>query len=390
MEMNKNKLWTKEYLFALILVVCVVLPMTYCMPLLPIYIGSNGGDVAMAGLVVSVFNLVSMICRPISAFVIDHRKKRPILFFALGLIVVSCFFYRFTVAIGVLLFLRGIHAIGYSSGSNAAGVVVTGILPEEQKKAGLGYYGFAISGAIALGPATSLLIMQGVGVDWAFTVCAGIACLGLLVLGFLRFEDKRPAQKGKFTLSACYEKSAIPLTLVMCVTFFAYSGLATFLSVYTISLGLGNINVAFYLVLAAGMVFSKAGSEALFRNQDTKALLFISILVMAAGLGVLSVANSIALFLLTALLFGLGFGTLQAGLLTRILLHCSPHRRGAANSTFLSSGDVGMSLGPVIWGAIAGRFGYSVIYLCGAVCLILNLVLLAVVLRGKESSHVRE
>ncbi|MCD7806312.1 MAG: MFS transporter, partial [Lachnospiraceae bacterium] len=382
-------LWTRESISTIIMVVCVLIPMTYCMPMLPIYIQSMGGDASMAGVIVSVFNFVSMVCRPVSAWVIDNHKKRMIVVFAFICIIAGCFSYQLAIATSVLLVLRGIHAIGYSTGSNAVGVVVANVLPDERRKEGLGYYGFAISGAIAIGPVIALLVMQAGGIKFSFTVCALIALVGLLVLLQLRFKDEAPASKSKFALSNCYEISAIPLTLIMAVAFFAYSGLATFLSVYTMSLGLGNINVYFYLTLAVGMIVAKIASETIFKGKDTTPLLYFSIIAMAVGLFLLSNAVSIGLFLLTALMFGLGFGTLQAGLLTKIMMASAPQRRGASNSTFLSSGDVGMSFGPMVWGMIAGKFGYSTIYSCGAVIMCLNLVLLFIVLRlgNKKASE---
>lgn len=384
MSEKKEQLWSPKFIAAIVMVVCIIVPMTYCMPMLPIYIQSIGGDAAKAGLIVSAFNLISMVCRPISAWVIDNSKKKPVMIFAFCCVIIGCFCYQLAAAVALLLALRAVHAIGYSAGSNAAGVIVTGVLPDQHKRAGLGYYGFAISASIAIGPVIALTMMHLTSIKGSFIGCAVIAAVGLVIAVCLGFSDQAPVKRSKFSLKNCYELTAVPRTLVMTLTFFAYSGLATYLTLYTTSLGIGNISIYFYLMLAAGMIIAKLVSDTVLKTKDTTPLLFVSIAAMVIALALLSAATSVPLFLAIGFVFGLGFCTLQSGLLTQVMMNSPAERRGASNSTFLSSGDVGMSVGPVVWGTIAAKMGYSTVYRFGAVVMALDVLLLIIVLKAGE------
>jgi MFS family permease len=87
------------------------------------------------------------------------------------------------------------------------------------------------------------------------------------------------------------------------------------------------------------------------------------LLIFAAGLFVLSQRRRGGLvLLLAAVLIGLGIGSVQACSQT-IALKASPHhRKGMANSTFFLFVDLGVGVGPYLFGLFIPVTGYRGLY----------------------------
>lgn len=87
------------------------------------------------------------------------------------------------------------------------------------------------------------------------------------------------------------------------------------------------------------------------------------LLFVAAAMVVLGFADRLSLFLVAAVLYGIGFGTVQPTLQALSVVLVPPDRRGAASATFYSAFDLGITAGAVVGGLIAGAAGYGVMFL---------------------------
>ncbi len=73
--------------------------------------------------------------------------------------------------------------------------------------------------------------------------------------------------------------------------------------------------------------------------------------------------RSTGILILSAMLYGIGFGTVQPSLLAWAVNSAEPARRGSANATYFSAFDIGIGLGSVVLGNIGGEFlSYSQMY----------------------------
>jgi MFS family permease len=384
---GKPKLWSMPYALALVAICVVSITMTFLMPLLPIYIKMIGGNLSLAGLVVSIYTLVALISRPFFAISIDRFGRKPILLLGLALILVGCFFYRLVTVIGVLMVIRVIHGIGYSASSNATGTIVADIVPKERRAQGIGYYGFVTAASLALGPAAALLIMHSTDIKTAFTIVAAIAAFGLVASCFLSYEDKPAFQRAgetgaqalaptgstrlareKLPLSYGYEKSALPASLVMLFVAFAYSGVVTFLPAYAGTLGIDHIST-YFVVYAVVLLGTRLIVDWITKARDISVVLLPGVLLMAAAFILLGFGKMLPSFLIAAVFYGVGYGSVQPTLNAIVISACAPAKRSAANSTFFSAMDLGIGLGAMVWGMVSQAFGYPAIYFGCIACM---------------------
>ncbi len=68
-------------------------------------------------------------------------------------------------------------------------------------------------------------------------------------------------------------------------------------------------------------------------------------------------------FLIAAVIYAVGYGSVQPALNTIVISLCPPHKRGAANAISFTSLDLGIGLGAFVWRLVSQNWGYPTIYL---------------------------
>ena len=80
----------------------------------------------------------------------------------------------------------------------------------------------------------------------------------------------------------------------------------------------------------------------------------------------LAVGGSRTVFVLSALVFGTGFGSAYPLFLGHLMRHVDPARRGAAFGSILAAFDTGIGTGSVVIGWIVQHYGYRPAYAAAA------------------------
>jgi len=390
---TKASLWNTPYVLTLVEICVASLTMTFFMPLLPIYIKMIGGNISLAGLVVSIYTFVALISRPFFAILIDRYGRKPILLIGLVLILVGCFLYSFVAIVGVLMIIRVIHGMGYSASTNASGTIAADVIPPARRGQGFGYYGFVMTASLALGPAAALMIMKSSDIKTAFAVATVIAAVGLIAAFFISYEKKsghqsvasNQAPRGKLNLAVGYEKSALPASLVMLFVAFAYSGIVTFLPSYAGTLGIENISL-YFIVYAVVLLITRLVVDWITKTRDISIVLLPGILLMGVAFAFLGFGKTLPLFLAAAVFYGIGYGAVQPTLNALVISACPPAKRSAANSTFFSTLDLGIGLGAMAWGVVSQAFGFPAIFIGCIVTMFLAAIAFLLVMNKKRGS----
>jgi len=140
--------------------------------------------------------------------------------------------------------------------------------------------------------------------------------------------------------------------------------------VFTITLPMLKqvINIGIYFTLNAVTVFlMRIFLGRLIIRLGTARLVFSALGFLTVSMVLLAVAGSIPIFILAAILNGLGYGALHPVFNTMAVRACSPDRKGAANATFYIGIDVGAGVGSVIGGFLADQINYVAPFLAAAV-----------------------
>jgi len=177
------------------------------------------------------------------------------------------------------------------------------------------------------------------------------------------------------------EKTAItPASLVFFIGI-VVSSMTTYLALYSHERGISNIGY-FFTIQSAAVLFSRLINGRIADRSGYTIVIIPSIAYLVAAMLCLYFAKTLMLFMVTAFLYGLGYGTLTSACQALSALKAKAEKRGLAISTYYLGMDAGNGLGTILNGAIVKAVGYAQMYLICIVPLTIGLVLFT--LWGRE------
>lgn len=339
---------------------------------LPIYIEKIGGTESEIGLIIGVFTISAVALRPFIGQEVDRRGRKIILISGMLVFLISMLLYDYTKSVTSLLLLRVLHGIGWGAATTAATTLIADIAPPGRRGEAMGVFGMASNVAMAIGPALSMILLQAYDFSILFSISAGIALVSLLLaLPISETMLKHPK-------TPLFSREALFPSALMFIVSLTYGSIVSFLSLFAQKQGITNPGV-FFSVFAVTLILVRALAGKLSDIKGRKFVIIPGMVIIAAGLWILSTASALYVFLLAALLYGLGFGLVHPSLMALLVDRVSEKGRGAAMGTFTAAFDLGIGTGSIILGLVLQYFGFQVMYslsglivLAGAVFLIIS------------------
>lgn len=369
---------------------------------LPVYVISIGRTAADAGLTVGLFALAAMIGRPFWGMMLDRIRKSTIYFLGALTFGAGCAMLVFPSQLDNLAYLlaaRFIQGIGFSSLSTSAGAMIADILPRDRLAEGIGY--FSLSGTVsnAIGPILALTVASQAGYLTMFRVQLVLTVFTILLILPLKkinpaelasihhpepsaatAESAKPDRMRSPFWLKIVEPSALPFAALMLGLAVVVGGVQAFLPVLTTSRQLGSTGL--YFAIQAGAVLTlRLFFSRLVLAFDLHRLIQISIVLIAAGMGIILVPHALAYYV-SAILYGFGFGFVYPVLNALILEDCPPAKRGQANATFFLSMDLGIGAGSILLGYLARLLNTEAVFIVSVGLSLLTLGLSAPILKN--------
>ncbi|RCW48396.1 MFS transporter [Paenibacillus prosopidis] len=98
---------------------------------------------------------------------------------------------------------------------------------------------------------------------------------------------------------------------------------------------------------------------------------------MITILALIALSFSTGLFgvLVSAVLYGIGFGSAQPALQAATIRLARPDRKGVANASLLTATDLGIGLGAIMLGGVSLYMGYQALFTVSAVSVTFSLLM---------------
>jgi MFS family permease len=365
MEKNHNvKLWRFPFYVSLGLSTWGGLANGMTMTTLPLLIISLNGSNTQAGLMVTLLSFGALVVRPIAGLMLDRLGRKPVLFLGTGLVLAALIFYIFSDSLASVFFLRILQGVGFGLQITAIATIASDIIPKERLGEGLGYSGAVTTIMNSLGPAIGLWIVETVNFKALFILAIGLSILGIFT-GLLLKSSELPLPQRRnstFQWQELIAVNCLPVSLVFIFIIFTYSSIVTFLPLYAHERNLGNASL-FFGIYALVTLASRPLVDYCSKKFSLDQIIVSGNTLLALGFIILALSRNFLFLLISASILALGFGTIMPAL-NAVMIKITPvEKRGAANATFLLTIDLGMGLGALAWGAIAGTFNYSIMYL---------------------------
>jgi MFS family permease len=338
---------------------------------LPIYIEKIGGSESEIGLILGVFTISAVLLRPFIGKEVDRRGRKIILISGIVIFFISMLLYDHTKNVTSLLLLRVLHGIGWGAATTAATTLIADIAPPKRRGEAMGVFGMASNVAMAIGPALSMILLQKYDFPILFSISAGISLLSLLLV--LPISETMVVHPR----TPLFSREALFPSALMFMISLTYGSIVSFLSLFAQKQGIANPGI-FFTVFAVTLILVRALAGKLSDIKGRKFVIIPGMVLIAAGLGVLSTASTLNSFLVAAFLYGIGFGLVHPSLMALLVDMVGDEGRGAAMGTFTAAFDLGIGAGSILLGLVLQYFDFQVMYslsgliaLSGAVLLIL-------------------
>ncbi len=308
----------------------------------------------------------------------DRIGRRRTLVISSGVILLCAIGYATTERYQLMLVLVVVHGIFWSGLLSASAAYLTNLLPERRRAEGIGYWGLSSVGAIAVAPPAAFWIMQHGGWRWICITCGALNVLmGAIAVALpdegpthgsapTRTERSatpgvgadprvRPASDPRVRPVIEWRVLAISLTLFMYS--FGYGAITSFSAMFADALGVSPKSL-YLTLLAVVILLTRPLSGALADRIGYRRVFMPCLVLIALGLAMLASASSLAWFALSAIVFGLGFGTAYPVFVAYIMRDVEATRRGAAFGAILAAFDTGIGTGSSTVGWLIERFGF--------------------------------
>lgn len=369
---SEERLWSANYWKVMTANFSMFFAFYVLAPLLPLYLSSHfGATKDVIGLVLSGYTITAMLVRPFSGYLTDSFPRKTVLMVCFT--VFSVLFAGYLAASTLLIFavVRTLHGGPFGALTVVNSTVAIDVLPSSRRSEGIGYYGLSNNLAMAIAPTVGLYLYRHTGnFELLFWLALIVACTGWAVDSTVHLPKKETARnKLKLSLDRFFLLRGWMIGANVALFGFCFGVLSNYIAIYSHeALGITGGTGTFFLLCSVGLIASRLqGGRALRKGRLTSnaaegMCLSLTGYVLFVALPALFGDSDIALWVSyygSALLIGLGNGHLWPAFLNMTINVAQNNQRGTANSTILTSWDVGVGLGILIGGLVAEHFGYA-------------------------------
>ncbi len=366
-KVGMEKLWNRNYIKVMITNFTLFFSFYLLTPLLPLYLSETFTTTKdTIGLVLSGYTLMALIFRSFSGFMVDNFPRKKVLLVCLC--VYSLVFTSYLVAGSLLLFaiFRTIHGGPFGASAVANNTVAIDVLPRSRRSEGIGLYGLSNNIASAIAPTIGIFLYKYVhDFDILFCISFIVAGIGFTFASTIKMPSKEEsvAPKRAISLDSFFLVRGWMLALNMVYFGYCWGVLSNYLAIYgKEQLGITNGTGIFFLILSSGLILSRLASSKSLREGNYTNNASMGIILSTIGYTLFIAWPTMVGYYVSALFIGLGNGRMWPAFQNMILAIAHSNERGTANSTILTSWDLGLGLGILFGGTIAEYFGYSITF----------------------------
>ncbi|MFV5524890.1 MFS transporter [Acinetobacter variabilis] len=391
MKSNLLPLWTKPFVLCLANNLFLFIFYFAQTTILPIYILKElGGNLAQAGLAMTLFMISAIAVRPFSGLIIEKLGIRK------TLIVSGIFFSLFSLAylladqLTTLFIIRFLHGIWFSILTTVCVPVVNQFIPEQRKGEGMGYYVMSVNLGIVLGPLIGLSLIEYWSYFQITTLLIALVFIGFAFCLMIPVKETEniiqtiPDKKG-LVFSDVVEKKALPVAVLAALISFSYASIMSFIAPFAASKNLMAYASLFFVVFAISMMSLRPITGKIYDRKGPQYVIYPALLVFSLGLFLLSQIQTLWGFLLAAVLIGVGFGSAQPCIQTLAIQRAPKHRIGYATSTFYTFYDVGIAVGSLLIGVLIATYSYQFAFILCSLLTLCSIVYFKLVVQVKTA-----
>ena len=351
----RQKMYSKDIILVLAATFFYMSSPMLVTPLITGFTESIGGTAAVMGFVGGLMNLVSLFCRPLAGNLADKLSKYKVSFLGAIFMTAACVGYIFAPNEAVVVISRIVNGFGFACCSVCMSTWMSNMLPKEKVGSGMGVYGTMNALGMALAPAIGVSVYENFGYRAAFVIALVFSAAIMVTIQFTgdRGEPVK-TEGGEKKRLELIDARVIPVSLIIMLFAIPYCATQSFLVTYVQVRGLDVTVSMFFPFYAIVLIVLRLALKDLFDKLPFHVFLAASCCCEFLAILLLAVMQSNAVMFLAAAFLAGGYGIMSSVCQSTAILLAGKEKRGLANSTYYIGLDLGMTLGPMIGGALYG------------------------------------
>lgn len=321
-------------------------------PELPAYLSSMGGG-GYKGYIIGLFTITAGLSRPFSGRLTDTIGRVPVMIIGSLVCAVCSLLYPLLTTVAGFLALRLLH--GFSTGfkPTATAAYIADVIPVNRWGEAMGIHGLCFSTGLAIGPAIGGFITAHYSINILFYCSSLFALLSIAILANL--QETHP-DKQRFVFSHLkikwadvFEPLVLPAAIVTFLGYISYGAMLTLIPDWSSHLGVGNKGT-FYVVFTLSSLLVRLLAGRLSDRKGRVYVLRIALVLVAASLVMMGLAESVTFLLTAAFIYGMGAGLLSPSVTAWTADLSDETRRGRGMATMYIALEAGIGLGAMVAG----------------------------------------
>jgi len=358
-------MWNRHFFVALVGYFFLFMSVTLFF-IFPLFFEQFHASKTQIGLIMGIHSLTAIFIRPVFGRIIDIKGRKKISLFGIGFLIAVLPLFHLIGDAGVLpLALRALGGIGWGISMTAAMTICSDLAPVSRLAQSMGIIGVAGLLSVALGPLLAEEIVRQFGFGGLYN-----ASLLFLIISFaclaLTKEVIKPNHNRQF------RKPYLLNNVALYSVFFIFllpvfhgairGAVVFFIALFGKSIPLDRVG-PFFVAFSVSAILTRIFLGDLSDRYGRKQILFPSVCIISLNLIFLSQVQSLGMFVLAGFIGGFGQGMIFPALSTYVIDILGQENKGFAISLYLTFFDVGMGLGPPLFGWISDLYGYRSMYL---------------------------
>lgn len=341
----------------------------------PGYFSGLGATEGLIGLLYAGGAVLSLIFRPWLGRILDLTHRRTVLLVAAVANIALLIALATTDAWGP--YLWGLFLVQRTVQIALFTTILTygaDSIPIERRTQGLAIFGLSGLIPIALGGYGGDVIIANSGFPGLFLTAAGTSFASWLIVWTLPVLPMRGRQPRRSFWAALAQRNLLPLWFVTLLFAVGMESLFTFTRTFVEERQVGTAGVFFAAYGIVAAVTRVVGGQ-VYDRVPHRPLLVASVASYGLGLSILSMARSVTMLILAAVVAGTAHGAAFPLLSSEVVNRARVNERGSAMATFTSIFDFALLAGAPAVGFLIDGFDYLVAFSTVGVGLLLGAVL---------------
>lgn len=366
-----QKIFTRDFILAFLAQFFFLFVFYLLLPTLPIFLSRSGSTEKEIGILIGIYFLSAFILKPFIGRALSRIQEKTFMMAGALIFAFTSIAYLFSPPFWPFFITRLLQGIGFAFFHTASYTLATEISPKNQLGQSVSYFylGFNLSGALA--PPLGIFLVNQFGFTILFMVCSGLS-LGSLFIAFLLADrqDSQPQVSSTKDNPFLSREALLPSTVNL-IALFLWGALTAFFPLHAIHHGVTNPGL-FFTTIAIMLILGRSLGGRILDRYDRERIILPCLTTYILSMILLAFSKTLPMFILTAVIWGMGHALLGPTLVV-YAIDRSSSSRGSVIGTFMAMSDLGISLGPVISGFILNVTSYSTMFLCLALTGLINL-----------------